>query len=269
MLRCEAKSSSLEKSKKNYPFPQILPKKSLIERLRVASRKTRSAGLKKFIKTLEEDRLDAGQVMGGLMAVFRDTRSMDIYTLLYELNFKSFLGKVYCGLKRYHSLSDPQDILQEVFISIYRYAKGFREEHRHSFRNWTQTIIRNAILKHLNRTRKVPPPCEIEQDIVDEREDASPLERMIRTERYHEFGKLYFLSLSLYLHQYNKRLNAREKTALHKVEVENLPYKDSAKAMGVKLENFKMIVCRARKKIYAGIQKDWEKQGFQVMAATG
>ena len=40
------------------------------------------------------------------------------------------------------------------------------------------------------------------------------------------------------------------RAALHKVEVENLSYKAAAASMGIRLENFKMVVCRARKKIF-------------------
>ena len=37
------------------------------------------------------------------------------------------------------------------------------------------------------------------------------------------------------------------------VEVDHMAYRDAADVLGCKLENFKMIVCRARKKIFASL----------------
>ncbi len=41
----------------------------------------------------------------------------------------------------------------------------------------------------------------------------------------------------------------RERLALHLVEVEDKRYREASAILGIKLENFKMVVCRARKKI--------------------
>ena len=49
MLSCEKDLSSLELSKKAYPFPQLMPKKILLGRLRNAARTTPSPALKKFM----------------------------------------------------------------------------------------------------------------------------------------------------------------------------------------------------------------------------
>ena len=41
------------------------------------------------------------------------------------------------------------DILQEVFVNVYRYPHRFNCEREDAFRVWTATIVRNTVLKHL------------------------------------------------------------------------------------------------------------------------
>jgi RNA polymerase sigma factor (sigma-70 family) len=204
----------------------------------------------RMIKDLKGSDLDTGEVQNRLMELYRDTRSVEIYTLLYELSVKRFLSVVRSKLKRYGCLTDPQDILQDVFLSIYRYPRSFRAEHKNSFRNWSHSIIRNAIFKHLGKSRQLGPFFELDGEYPDDSKRSSPVKAAIRKENGNEARRIFTLSLFLYLHIYNTRLNVREKIALHKVEVENMTYKAAAASMQIKLENFKMVVCRARKKIF-------------------
>lgn len=237
------------------PFSKRMPPKALLPYLREISTSLSSPNLEALIKGLERHRLPPGRIMNLLMCVYRDTRSVAVFNLLFEFNYKPFLSLIFSRLKRYGSLNDPQDILQEVFISIYRYPRSFREEHENSFRNWSHSIIRNAIFKHMKRMTNFPHMGEIDNEIPDNEEGASPLVKLVEKERRYEAGRLYCFSLHLYLHLYNTLLTPREKVALHKVEVENLPYKEASRSMGIKLENFKMVVCRARKKIFYGSRK--------------
>ena len=45
----------------------------------------------------------------------------------------------------------------------------------------------------------------------------------------------------------------RTRLALELVEVRGLGYRDAAAVLEIRVENFKMVVCRARKKIFASI----------------
>lgn len=218
--------------------------------LHTLARRCPSKEIDRMIEDLKKHGLETGEVLNRLMEIYRDTRSVEVYTLLYEHSFKRFLSVVRSKLKRYGCLSDPQDILQDVYLSIYRYPRSFRTEHKNSFRNWSHSIIRNAIFKHLGKIRMLPPFFELDGEYPDDPGRSSPLRAAILEENRREARGIFNLSLCLYLHIYNTRLNAREKTALHKVEVENMTYKAAAAAMEIKLENFKMVVCRARKKIF-------------------
>jgi RNA polymerase sigma factor (sigma-70 family) len=226
------------------------PQQALLHRLLPLVKQVKSPRLTELVREMESGILDLGYIMNSLMIIFRDTRSVKIYTLLYEISQRTFLSSIRSFLKRYGSLQDPHDILQDVFLSIYRYPGSFVENHQNSFRNWSTSIIRNAIFKQMRQARRFHPFQELDVEITDDTTSPSPLNLLVKKEGLLEYGRVYCLSLSLYLHFYNALLTPREKIALHKVEVESLPYKKAAAAMKTTLGNFKMIVCRARKKIY-------------------
>ena len=62
----------------------------------------------------------------------------------------------------------------------------------------------------------------------------------------------YVLYLNLYLLQF-AHLSAKEQHALTMVEVEGVPYKAAADALGIRLENLKMVIFRGRRKILRGM----------------
>jgi len=149
----------------------------------------------------------------------------------------------------YGSLLDPQDVLQDVFLSIYRYSTGFREGKPHAFRNWSYSIIRNMIYKHLKQRGNHETDSEGFLEIVEDRNAVNPLSNLIQREGIKEFQKLYIYYLTLYLNIYNSSLTPRERKGLQLVEVDEKRYREASEIMGIKLENFKMVICRARKKI--------------------
>ena len=69
----------------------------------------------------------------------------------------------------------------------------------------------------------------------------------------YKLDHIYGLLLTLYAHIYEHDLKPRDRLALRLVEIEGMAYRDAADVLGCKLENFKMIVCRARKKIFASL----------------
>ena len=153
---------------------------ALNARLRSMANHLPLKSMEKLIRDLEG--LENGQVQNKLMELYRDTRSVEVYTLLYELSFKRFLSVVRSKLKRYGCLSDPQDILQDVFLSIYRYPRSFRAEHKNSFRNWSHSIIRNAIFKHLGKARQLGPFFELDGEYPDDPGRSSPVKSPTATQ---------------------------------------------------------------------------------------
>jgi DNA-directed RNA polymerase specialized sigma24 family protein len=76
---------------------------------------------------------------------------------------------------------------------------------------------------------------------------------LVREESLEQCGFLWMLFLANYLQAYEKRLNEREQRALTLVEVQGVRYREASAELGIKLENLKMVICRARKKIFRQI----------------
>jgi RNA polymerase sigma factor (sigma-70 family) len=194
-----------------------------------------------------------------LMEVFRERQSRAAFGLLYELNSQHLLAQVAGCLRRYGSKSDPRDVLQEVFFNVYRYPHRFNSEREDAFRVWSAMIVRNTVLKHLRsqgRGGRMEVPFEDLSDQPEERA-VSPLRGAIERESLEECGRVYLTYLHLYLRFYSM-LSDRERHAIHMVEVEEKSYRDAADELGIKLENLKMVIFRARKKIHRSMRRVFE-----------
>ena len=194
-----------------------------------------------------------------LMEIFRVHRSRAAFGLLYELNGHHLLHQVVGRLRRYQSKADPSDVLQEVFVNIYRYPHRFNCEREDAFRVWTATIVRNTVLKHL-RSLSRSGRAEVPFDDLPEPAGAGegePLHGVIESESQERCGRVYLTYLHLYLRFY-RMLSEREQRAIHLVEVEGLSYREAARDLGIKLENLKMVIFRARRKIHRSMRRVFE-----------
>ena len=191
-----------------------------------------------------------------LMEQFRLNRSSGSFGLLYEINQSHLLALVAQRLRRYQSRADPSDLLQEVFFNIYRYPRRFDATRADAFRIWTTTIVRNTVLKQLrslSRSGRAEVPFE---DLSEHPEETAngPLVGAIERESADRCKRVYLDYLHLYLEFY-QRLSEREQRALHLVEVEGVSYREAAAELGIKLENLKMVIFRARRKITRAMKR--------------
>ena len=194
-----------------------------------------------------------------LMEVFRARRSKGCFGLLYELNVHHLLVQVVSRLRRYASKADPQDVLQEVFFNVYRYPHRFDPAREDAFRVWSAMIVRNTVLKHLRsqgRGGRLEVPFE---DLSDQPETQAhgPLTGAVERESREQCSRVYLTYLQLYLRFY-AMLSERERRALHLVEVDGCSYRDAARELGIKLENLKMVIFRARRKIHRAMRRVFE-----------
>lgn len=194
-----------------------------------------------------------------LMEAFRLQSGRATFGLLYELNSAHLLGQVANCLRRYGSRTDPRDVLQEVFFNVYRYPHRFNSERDDAFRVWSAMIVRNTVLKHLRshgRAGHTEVPFE---DLSDQPEvrARSPLGGVIEKEASRECGRVYLTYLHLYLEFY-AMLSPRERQAIHLVEVDELSYREAADRLAIKLENLKMVIFRARRKIHRSMRRVFE-----------
>ncbi|MEE8468499.1 MAG: RNA polymerase sigma factor, partial [Planctomycetota bacterium] len=191
-----------------------------------------------------------------LMECFKLNRSRTCFGLLYELNSPHLLTQVASRLRRYASKADPMDVLQEVFFNVYRYPHRFNSAREDAFRVWSAMIVRNTVLKHLRsqgRGGRQEVPFE---DLSDQPEviSTNPLSGAIERESHDECARVYLTYLQLYLRFYSM-LSDRERRALHLVEVQAQSYRVAAGDLGIKLENLKMVIFRARRKIHRAMRR--------------
>ncbi|HEX9794945.1 MAG TPA: RNA polymerase sigma factor [Planctomycetota bacterium] len=207
-----------------------------------------------------------------LMEAYKTTASKDAFSLLYELNHEDFLRLIYHHLRRAYYPVDAADILQEVFFNVYRYPFKFKPERNSAFRNWTHSIIRNTVLKHSRRAQRdrvlsIGGQDRDSEDTLslepaDER-ISSPLEESADREAIEDLASSWRIYLHFYLDAY-RCLTPREKRVLFLVEVDGLPYREAAAEVKVRVENLKMMVFRARRKIHSIMKRKF--QDFQSAA---
>lgn len=202
-----------------------------------------------------------------LMETYRVSGSKDAFTLLYELNHEDFLKIIYHHLRRACFPLDASDILQEVFFNVYRYPFKFKPERPTAFRNWTHSIIRNTVLKHSRRAQRDRVlPLGMSGSAADEDRQVlepvdtharQPVDEVADEESAQNLVRAYQLYLHFYIQAY-RLLTPREKRVLHMVEVQGLAYRDIAEQLDVRVENMKMIVFRARRKIHSIMKRKFQ-----------
>lgn len=209
------------------------------------------------------DATDRDRLSTALMGVYRDTRANEAFTLLFELNQEGVLRLVYHHLRRSFFTVDASDVLQEVFFNIYRYPDRFDATKPAAFRNWTHSIVRNTALKHSRRAQRnhvvsLGGGSDRDDDslLLDPEDEHAhtPLEEAQQHEADHELVGAWLLYLHFYLDAY-ARLTPAEKRALFLVEVKGMPYKEAAVKLELRVENLKMRIFRARRKVYTIMQR--------------
>jgi len=184
-----------------------------------------------------------------LMDVYREHGRVDAYTLLFELNLRPFSLIASRIMRMTGCRGDIHDVLQETFLAIYRYPSKFCPAKPNAFRNWSYSIIRNTIYRNLNVDSHQGIPADSLAETLADDHAPAPDRVSELAESDERCRRVYALLLSLYAWAYVNELKPRDRVALELVEVQHLGYREASELLSIRLENFKMIVCRARKKI--------------------
>lgn len=187
-----------------------------------------------------------------LMALFRDRRGEEEFQALYDYARPAVLRGVSQGMRGRGAWLDPQELCQDAFVNVYRYAGSFRDEHSRSFKAWVQAICRNVVRRHLSgRTR---PSINSLPEGVQEPEDhrAGPQACASLKEERASLMRGWSLLLMHYMAAWQE-LSPRDQQALELVEVEGLSYLEACQRLRVGMSNMKMIMFRARRRIRARI----------------
>lgn len=203
-----------------------------------------------------------------LMEVFKVDRDRGCFGLLYELNGSHLLTQVASRLRRYSSRADARDVLQEVYFNVYRYPHRFNSAREDAFRVWSAMIVRNTVLKHLRTLSRGGRKEVCFDDVPDQPAPGtpSPLNGAIEAESRDECMQVYLTYLQLYL-QFYGMLSNREQMALKLVEVDGCSYRDASAELGIKLENLKMVIFRARRKIHRSMKRVFEGRSHDCRPA--
>ena len=191
-----------------------------------------------------------------LMKSFKDTADPHVFALLYELASPSFSATIVARMRRTMTHLDAHDVLQEVFLNIFRYPHRFVAERADSFRNWGHTIVRNTLLKMLKGESRRGHPASLDDEILQQADERAhtPLRSATDAESAAVVDRAFLIYLNLYLVHFAK-LSAKEQRALSMVEVLGVSYKETAAELGIRLENLKMVIFRARRKVMRGMTR--------------
>lgn len=205
--------------------------------------------------SIASDQQFADWISTSLMDCYKNTGDPGVFTLLFELNRASFLQAIHGNLRRTHHHVDAQDVLQEVFLNIYRYPHRFHADRADAFRGWGHRIARNTLLKFLKGQSRLARFHEFDEEVMqpEDLRGRRPDRAVCEAETAGVVNRAYLLYLQLYLLHF-ARLSAKERFALTLVEVDGVSYRDAATALGIRLENLKMVIFRGRRKIFRGME---------------
>lgn len=187
-----------------------------------------------------------------LMDVFRASHDSEVFDALVQLVRDVLLRRVRGRLRFLGAHLDPDEVLQDVLVNIYRYPDRFDASRPGAFRAWSSMIVDNSIRRQLRKRRTGPEIIlQTVEDLSRERDPrvCEPSERAERREDCREANATVGLLLAAYLRAYQE-LNERERFVLQMVEVNGLRYAQVAEALGVRPEALKMVVFRARRRIH-------------------
>lgn len=189
-----------------------------------------------------------------LMDVYRETGSREVFEALVEVAMPQLQARVRSRLRTLGSALDPQEVLQDTLVNVYRYPDRFLASRPGAFAAWSSTIVDNVIrrsLRQRGRTEVVATPIEMLLQATDHHAIA-PDRQAAEHEELCATARAYTLLLQCYLAAV-EQLSDRERYVLHMVEVRQMRYLELAGLLSIRPEALKMVVFRARRRVYERI----------------
>ena len=75
----------------------------------------------------------------------------DLFSMLVDLYEPPFLR---LALRVVRDRTEAEDVVQEAFVKMYRYAKRFKKEEGRKFSSWAYKIVLNTAITHYHKVRK-------------------------------------------------------------------------------------------------------------------
>jgi RNA polymerase sigma factor (sigma-70 family) len=194
---------------------------------------------------------DAG-LATSLMDLFRRTSDREVFETLVQWTGPQLQARIRSRLRGLGAMFDANEILQDTIVNIYRYPDRFLAARPGAFAAWSSTIVDNAIRRQLRRQRQGVDLALSAPEVLQEQADAAVREPSLMAQDSEECSATagaFALLLQCYLAAY-RTLSEREQFVLQMVEVRNLRYAELAVVLAIRPEALKMIVFRARKRIF-------------------
>jgi RNA polymerase sigma-70 factor (ECF subfamily) len=194
---------------------------------------------------------DAG-LATSLMEAFRRSGDPEVFDCLARWAAPQLLARIRSRLRGLGQALDAQEILQDALVNVYRYPDRFLASRPGAFAAWSTTIIDNVIRRQLRRQRSGPAVALQAPELLQERADAAALEPpavVAGREQSVATARAFAVLLCGYDAAF-RALRQREQFALQLVEVRGLRYAQIAAMLGIRAEAVKMIVFRARRRLF-------------------
>ena len=205
------------------------------------------------------DVADADFLSTQLMDCFRRGGSREAFEWLAKVSYPSLLRRARLRLRACDSGAtgrlDAHEVVQDTFVNVYRYPDRFDATRPIAFRIWSGTILDNVVRRKLRLGRRSGEVSLRPAELLEQEPDArrrEPDSQAIENETHRAVALAYQLFLALYLDAY-RRLSERERFILQMVEVKGMRYAQLATLVRLRAEALKMVVFRARRRIFERI----------------
>lgn len=186
------------------------------------------------------------------MDEYRRGGGAEVFECLVDLVRPQLLARVRMRLRFLGCQLDPQEVLQDAIINIYRYPDKFDACRPGAFAAWSSTIVDNTIRRQLRRGRTGPDVALSPVEILAQHPDLHELEPVRAAQDHEECARTlgaFRILLLVYLEAFHQ-LSERERFVLQMVEVRQMRYAELAGILGIRPEALKMVVFRARKRVF-------------------
>jgi RNA polymerase sigma factor (sigma-70 family) len=244
------------------PPSQELRARRLLERLGEPLPETRFAS-----QELEGERV-ADALATLLMDAFRRSGDAEVFETLVALVRSPLEQRVRSRMRWLGPGLDPEEVLQDALVNVFRYPDRFSAERPGAFRAWSTTIVDNSIRRRLRPARgSLTIQLQSNETLCQEADTSAraPVEQAARDESSLEARRAFGMLLCCY-HAAFQELNERERFVLQMVEVHGRRYAELARELEVRPEALKMVVFRARRRIQDRLSVFFSRAGASVAA---
>jgi RNA polymerase sigma factor (sigma-70 family) len=222
-------------------------------RERLRSRATALVGTMPPTEAAVEDPANRDAAMAtNLMDLYRRTGDREVFDVLVEWVGPVLFARIRSRLRGLGAMFDPHEILQDTIVNIYRYPDRFLASRPGAFAAWSSTIVDNAIRRQLRQKRQGFAVALSAPEQLQEHADTGAREPSLAAQDHEECAataSAFGMLLLCYLNAF-QTLAERERFVLQMVEVKQMRYAELATLLGIRPEALKMVVFRARKRIF-------------------